>query len=567
MRFLLALSCVCWSLNCSGYIYYVEVPTNSASGCQWRYVDDGYTSPWSSIGGNSSGHCGQGASKSSSVTTTTGAANFTFHLTWDGGVTITYLGSYCYTVGSSAYWSGSGSSPVVTNLVHSMCLTNRSPLVMQVLASVVDSASGDSWGVTPPGQVIAVGPGQIWCGSWTLPADLPNARICAYLVEPGDDGGLIVSDWSQSCSAVGGVASTSSPVSTNASMGVVSSQSVSNTLVAVFGTNIASSLSSTGALTSSSLGALLAAQTSAAAQQSAGLVSSAGGLTNLASGASTNSVPYNGSNVVSAVGRVEQALTNRYEQWEGTNGWAEGAQAQYALGANSLGGYWNVGSNSFRATATTHLYDVGTAMQADVEASEMDARLSALGLSSGQGAVLDKIKPQFNPWNYPGFRRICTLLKRFLIWFGALYCLKIVWQRIDKLVRTAMILPDLSGSSNVIVAFWGLGGSTTLPAGLIRAAIFTGGFGVLVPALMAFAGDVTAWMENPFVADGSTLTVLGPEGSGMAAESVWYVVWVWVNRVCPLGVWLCQAYYMAIWWWGSVAMFTFFAGGNRWVRI
>jgi len=456
-------------------------------------------------------------------------------------------------------WTGSA-PPQVTNTVYSVCITNRTPSPRRVL---VQAGAGAAWEIISPQNVIILSSGQEWCGSYVLDGPPDGTQICAVLVDPSTGGADMLAVWGRVC---GSQSITTNPPTDGVITGVIVSPPLSNRLASVFGTNVASQLSGTNPLTGQALGALLSGMADLTGGSGSASGVTGGNYTNSTGLYGSNSAAWDGSNIVSAVGHLESSLTNRLREWEGTNSWRSDADAQYQIGANALGGAWNSGGSNLFGSAIVTVRDIGHGWDNDVADSALDVRLRNLKEQVGQGAVLDKIKPSFNPWDYPGFRRICILIKRFLIWFGALFILKLVLARTDKLIRGALMLPDMGGGSQVVIAFMGVGGSTSMPAGLIRAAIYTAGFGILVPAVTAFCGDVTAWLDNPFVVDGSTTTVFGYVGD-VAAESVWYVTWVWVNRICPLGVWMVQAAEYGLWYVYSLGLFTFFAGGHRFIRI
>lgn len=569
MRFLLVVSCVCWSVvSCPGVTFRGALTNLSSSTVWMRLYRISPTPGQAQSASHAPGagrYVGTSAWVAGDVVQCQVGTDSSFATVLDSTAPVTLGAS---DVDQVLVWTGSV-SPSVTNTLHSVCITNRSPLPRAVLVQV---GSGAFWEVVSSQNLIVLSSGQEWCASYVLEGPPDATAVCAVLVDPGSLASPFIAAWGRVC---GSQSITTNPPTGTVVTGTISSPPLSNRLASVYGTNVAGMLSSTGALTGENLGAFLAGMTDLTgaglgAGGSASGVTGGGSWTNAGiSGGVSNGVPWDGSNIVSAVGHLEASLTNSRVEWEGTNGWAESASSQYQLGANTLGGAWQVGSNSF-ATAAGSVRDIGHGWDSDVADTALDVRLRNLTTQTGQGSVLNAVGPSFDPWSYAGFRRVCALLKRFLIWFGAFYCLKVIWNRCDKLVRGALMLPDLSGGSNVVVAFMGIGGSTTAPAGLIRAAIFAGGFGVLVTALTAFAGDVTVWLDNPFVADGGTVTAFGSSGAsggGISSESVWYCAWVWVNRVCPVGVWMVQAYELAVWWFFSCSLFTFFAGGHRFIRI
>jgi len=426
MRFVLVVSLFCGSLSSFGSWFYVSAPVGEVGshagtfraynpaygGLIWSYPANNWSGPMSSSGFEClpAGDIGKLSLDVGYTLVEATSATLSNRVT---GV-VTSL-AQC---GDAWHWSFSAPVPAVTNTLHSVCITNRTPLPRAVLVQV---GSGAAWEVVSSQNLIVLASGQEWCASYVVEGPPDATAVCATLVDPASLASPFIAAWGRVC---GSQSITTNPPTSSVVAGTITSPPLSNRLASVYGTNVSSLLSSTGALTGQNLGAFLAGMTdltgagSGAGGSSSG-VTGGGSWTNAGiSGGVSNGVPWDGSNIVSAVGHLEGSLTNGRAVWEGTNGWAESASAQYQIGANALGGAWNTGGSNLFGSAIVGVRDIGHGWDSDVADSALDIRLRNLSEQSGQRAVLDKIKPSFNPWAYPGFRRICILVKRFRIWFG-----------------------------------------------------------------------------------------------------------------------------------------------------
>lgn len=466
---------------------------------------------------------------------------------------------------SHAYYRYSGCygaiPPVVTNTLHSVCITNRTPLPRAVLVQV---GSGSSWEVVSSQNLIVLASGQEWCASYVIDGPPDGTAVCAVLVDPGSLSSPFIATWGRVC---GSQSTTTNAATSGVITGTIVSPPLSNRLASVYGTNVSSLLSSTGALTGQSLGALLAGMTdlTGGASGSASGVTGGGNWTNAGvAGGVSNGVAWNGSNIVSAVGHLENSLTNRQVDWGQTNNYSLQAAGMDSAGQSAGSGVASTLSNGFSG------FGAGLTALRDAYPAEavtpVETQLGLLSTSASVPAII-RNKVEFDPWKYPGVRRIADLIRKFLIWFGVLVVIQYMMNRTAFLCREFGKQGEGSSSTWIVGAPGGVGMITGTPAGMVKAGIWVVALGGLAIACTAGIGHWFADWQQPIseaIADG---TAFGTGAAGGTVGDIWRTALVWSHRVVPWVTWLAFAIEYAAWWLLTNGVFTMISTGQKFARL
>lgn len=432
-----------------------------------------------------------------------------------------------------------GYTPPVSNYCGSASVTNSSPLALQLFG--VSAFDGGSATITAPGTILLPGDSAL------VSAVRASAfSVCLSLHSPRVPYRTVVA---MVCTAA---SSCSSALNESGTVQVTRATTAQMLAAMGMGTN---GLSGTNLATGAGLGSLAATLAGQAAAQAAADAADDAADTNAAGGASDGIT--NGLNAI--VAQLSLLRTN--------HNWGLSTQASWSLiyperdkgreQGEVYGGQYSNSSSGFLSA--------WGAAAGSVPAAGLAGGIESK-LTDGVEGIPAPYKFSLNPWDYPGMTKMAYWLRQILLWFLVMLSCKWVFERMDVLIRAAMTISPSAATSVVSAAFLGLGFTSSIPAGIIKAALWTASFGLFFPiltgALFTMFGHLPDGGMFAGMAEGETL---GNGGSSIG--SIIGTAWVWADRVYPLSAHLLLLAEYWTWRVASGGLFLVFGASQRFINL